>query len=78
MKSEPPPPEVEGARGIGPLNGDEGETAEPKPPPLPNPVEIEGWGKVREGPVAGDAGWEPKLNGELAAAAGAPNENGAD
>jgi len=48
VKRLPPgaPPEVEGANGVGPLNGDDGETDEPKPPP-PKPVDMAGCGNVK-------------------------------
>lgn len=52
VKSEaPPPPDVDGANAIGPLNGDDGCCGCPKPPPDPKPE-----GNVKFPPDAGEAG----------------------
>ncbi len=53
VKSElPPPPDVDGANAIGPLNGDEGCCGCPNPPTDPKPEE----GNVKFPPDAGEAG----------------------
>ena len=73
VKSGPGAPvDVEGVRGAGALKGDEGACPNAGDG-APNPVVAAGSPTVEP---AGEAGCEPKANGEVAAGKGAWNENG--
>lgn len=66
-----PPEEVDGAKAMGELKGEDGccDADWPNPPPVPN----DDWGNVKFAPAAGEAGCDPKANVPAAGGAGAPN-----
>jgi len=68
MVNRDPPEDVEGARGIGAPNGEDGCCARW---PNANPPELAGWGRLKLAPPAGEAGCEPKPNGAFVDGAGA-------
>jgi len=73
MVNRDPPDDVEGARGIGTPNGEDGCCA---CWPNANPAELVDWGRVKFAPPAGEAGCELKPNEAFVDGNGVPKAKG--